>query len=153
MTKQNMIDAIYDTIADKELSFGCRIVQHPHIKKISIYLWYDIDEDSAMWREFHYVFEKWNEIPYGTSPHEYDDLLDSNWNDKIHKIIWHPVLIWDVLDYLNLIDYWLWYVRWTDTDEEATNKILLMRKSIRKPIQYQSEHCVKYIYDLIQTIK
>jgi len=137
-----MIDAIYDTIADKELSFGCRIVQHPHIKKISIYLWYDIDEDSAIWREFHYVFEKWNEIPYGTSPHEYDDLLDSNWNDKIHKIIWHPVLIWDVLDYLQSNNFL-----------SECIEILWVRNNKRKPIQYQSEHCVKYIYDLIQTIK
>ena len=26
MTKQNMIDAIYEKIADKELNFGCKII-------------------------------------------------------------------------------------------------------------------------------
>jgi len=59
------------------------------------------------------------------------------------------VMIWDLLDKLNLIDYWLWYVRWTDLDDNACDKLLLLYKKMRQPIEDQKIDCIKYVYDLI----
>jgi len=86
--------------------------------------------------------------------------------DKIYEVIWYneyifkstdsdcwsfyTIMIWDLLDKLNLIDYWLWYVRWTDVDDKACDKLLLLYKKMRQPIEKQSDECVEYTYKLLK---
>ncbi len=95
--------------------------------------------------------------------------IDRQWMiDKIYEVVkpthfafisiddwfsWRDVeyvMIWDLLDKLNLIDYWLWYVRWTDLDDKACDKLLLLYKKMRQPIEKQSDECVEYTYKLLK---
>ena len=62
----------------------------------------------------------------------------------------NPVMIWDVLDWIeknikeeNINDQW-----WKDT---AVNHLLNIYNSKRKPIEDQSELCIKFIYELVST--
>ncbi len=116
MTKQEKINAIYEKIADKTLSFGCRVIFRENIKKE--YLPYEsIMVDDRKNYDWWVLFT---------------DILNK-YIDK--KIIWHPVMIWDVLDYLKwqpeYYNIWYWW------------------KNKRKPIEDQSDKCIDYIYNLI----
>lgn len=55
------------------------------------------------------------------------------------KIIWHPVMIWDVLDYF-------WNKKWAMT----LDRILRFWENKINPIEEQSDECVDYIYGLIK---
>lgn len=120
MTKQERIDAIYEKIADKTLSFGC-LLDHGFSESRLYrytYLW--------QWYAWHeqMMFNRDNES------YEYYPSL---------KIIWHPVMIWDVLDYIqskDILKDWIWY-------------ILMYWKDKRKPIEDQPIECIEYIYNLL----
>lgn len=124
MTKQEMIDKIYEVIADKTLSFGCMVKSYYDLRIETI--------SDKFWKKFillETLSDYWNK----------EDLLDSFY------IIWHPVMIWDVLDwgfeneslYNEKYDFWIW-------------EIFGFWKEKRKPIDNQSEECITFIYNLIK---
>lgn len=107
-TKQDMLDKIYEVIADKTISNGCKYT-----------FWWDI---------------------FQVCLHSVESCKKSLWDIKI---IWHPVMIWDVLDwfYMNIelpIRDW----------RETCDIILLERNIKRKPIEKQSDECIEYVYNL-----
>ncbi len=58
----------------------------------------------------------------------------------IEEIIWHPVMIWDVLNW--------WDININLLDDRFTKLIKCFTKK-DKPIEKQSVECIDYIYDLI----
>ena len=67
------------------------------------------------------------------------------------EIIWHPVMIGDVLDWIE--PYWWVFAQSVNLDIERTRKgtlLLSVRKQKRKPIDDQSDECIDYVYSLIQ---
>lgn len=127
MNKEEKIKAIYEKIADKTLSFGCRIDYD--------YLWdwikqkwklICIDENSKR-TNYRIFFDKFN----------WRD-LDSITHKWLFDIIWHPVMIWrcDLLieKWPDYFDEWILILDlWEDKD---------------KPIENQSERCIDHIYNL-----
>lgn len=122
MDKQTMIDKIYEVVADKTLSMWC------------------------------YYF---SEITRQQEVYDW-----SIWSNYIRKIIGHPVMIWDVLDFIDDWDfanmasqiYQQDRIKIDDPDEDNITSIITildLRKEKRKPIEEQSEHCIKYIYNLL----
>ena len=124
VTREEMISVIYEEIADKTLSFWCRYTDN---------VWYD------------HKFAK-----------EYDTFYFSilpNWNtynlqkNKIKKTIGHQVMIWDVMDW----DMNRYYVSMEYSDESYSNNSYLLTerwREKRKPINEQSDVCVKFVYEL-----
>lgn len=133
LTRQQKIDAIYEKIANKELEFWCWLDSGRND-------WYLLDTSR-------YLVEK-SEWKY--------ELYESYTNNKITdivKIIWHPVMIGDVMDFLNekIRPYWLslgdgefYYAEW-----ENTAWMIDLWENKRKPIEEQSDECVGFIYNLI----
>jgi len=121
MNKQGMIDAIYEKIANKELSFGCRIMtkHNPSTEIIT-------EQD---WKYYHTV-EDFHEI-------------------EAFNIIWHPVMIWDALEYFDE-NYTFNNIWWCDDCEIIRPNIEVNQlwKKKRLPIESQSRECVTYIYNL-----
>lgn len=120
MDKQKMIDKIYEVIADKTVNFWCKI----------------------KYREKHeqrryYRHDWWQSICWQ------DQYTWCHW-ERYYKreIIWHPVMIGDVLD---------WMENNITKDEYALFHTTLgyRRRTKCKPIEEQSEECIKFIYDLI----
>ena len=117
--KQEKIDKIYKEIANKELSFGCKVLIE---NRISLIIW-----ENANWKYAVRYTWSWRIV---SQQREKKEIL---------KIFWHPVMIGDVFDYIeddhfdyadiyNLCDYW---------------------KEKTKPIGQQSEECIDYIYKLL----
>lgn len=133
MTSQEMIDKIYEVAADKTLSEWCIIQTRENSCDICSpweYCWHkQYFRKWSMWYDETIFFDRWRI--------KLEDWI-SYWEWFWYKIIWHPVMIGDVLDYLQsnsllseCIDLlWIW-----------NNK--------RKPIENQSEECITYIYNLI----
>ena len=130
MNRQDKIDKIYKEIANKELSFGCKI---------------EMEEEWEIWR-WRYVN---TELVWKDSEHYFVNQSNDDWSlfDWIdwddYKKIWHPVMIWDVLDYWdnNILQnpknsLWLY--------------ILKLWKLKRLPIEEQSDECIDYIFNLLQ---
>ena len=66
---------------------------------------------------------------------------------EVVTLVYDCVMIWDVLDWFewttNVIYFYEWHL-WA----EIAWDILSKRKDKRKPIEDQSEECIKYVYDL-----
>lgn len=151
--KATMITKIYEAMARKDLSFWCLIKQHPHIKKTTIYLWDEKNDDSCMWSRFFYVYDKYEEYPYWESPSTYSD--DFRWSNKNNKfeIIGHPVLLSDVLNYIDDNEKW--------QDDKSKHWDILLWNSLYETGKYswnyskptiddQITDCIEYIYNLIK---
>lgn len=137
MTREQKIVAIYKEMANKELTFGCTAklttkkgTQH------DVILIGDISNG-----EKYFVVK---------------DSLDKDvdWfytNDWYYEFIWHPVMIGDVIDYIE--PYWNGYAQDVKFSQERKRKIdivLLQWDKKREPIEAQSDECVEYVYNLIK---
>lgn len=149
MNKQDKINAIYKEIANKELSFGCKI-----IIECTTCSWDDIYPDTIKARYLQWDWKFWSEkskfhwdlmVDWELSSYsvKLNELWETPWNNTF-EIIWHSVLIWDVLDYWQI--NWLWLCSMNDISEA----ILLLWENKRLPINEQSEECINYIYNLIK---
>lgn len=144
-----MIDKIYECIADKTLSFGCKILQCNRISTIT-----SVSDDEEyvfvqsymVWSELFWQNDEWYEVFW------YKNLgFEVVKNVLIDEIIWHPVMIGDVLG-------WLWqkdipfviYEWWITERWIVILKIDNWREEKRKPIEDQSDECITFIYNLIQ---
>lgn len=121
---EEKIKKIYEVIANKELSFGC--IYTPDI-----------------WRLYGKVIEGENKRFYV-----------HNWETPCHvNIIGHPVMIGDVLDWLqnNGIDFKAYkdVPRWK-TYTSPTDMIRMLWQKKRLPIEDQPQECIGYIHWLIQ---
>lgn len=124
MTRDEKIAKIYEVIADKTLSYGCKMESYynqeihrlSYAKNIKYLIWLD---------------DYCNE----------EDLLDS-W-----KIIWHPVMIWDVLERM-IYDQDLCFdgymLIWNNNDDEP------IRKKLKEPIENQTDACINFIYKIVK---
>ena len=80
MTKQEMIEKIYERVADKTLNRWCRFMAYNRLYEVDANYFHDDD--------YGYCTEPWEVIQ-----HIYKI-------GNIDKIIWHLVKLWDVLDYI-----------------------------------------------------
>jgi len=122
MNKEQKLEAIYDKIANKELSFGCKILTDKWIRKVV-----SVNATNII-NEKHYRNNKQNIL-----------------------IIWHPVMIWDVLDYI-----WIWSKTISGSVIKNTYDIEIMLnlwKYKRRPIEEQDNEVIDYIYNLITNKK
>lgn len=129
MTREEKIRAIYKTIANKDLTFGCKIIIDGEMATI-------IEEDKY-WEWLTILREDWWVTKDETS-YEFTE-------------IWHPVMIWDVLDYIE--PYWKGYaqdVRFSKERKRKIDIVLLQWDKKRKPIESQSDECIDFIYNLIK---
>lgn len=150
MTREEKLEAIYKEMANKERSIGCRI----NVKYRAYYHWetggevsYSKEDDLIVWVDW---VARNGDIELSKA-----DLseVDPNWYiealETLVKIIWHPVMIGDVLNWIDNkmgvsnCEYEEFVV------EEANISVLLWREYL-KPIEEQSEECINYVYSLIQ---
>lgn len=88
-TREEMITKIYQEIADKTLSFGCRVIDLNHQ-----FFWKnDPIEMISLLSDIKYLKDDWiNFLHYRWSPTIHlseDEIMNSN----NYKIIWHDVVI------------------------------------------------------------
>ena len=133
MNREQKIEAIYNKVADKTLSFWCKVLDNS---------WWDTWYAHIIISQ--YDEKIWNVIE--CSSWRYDRLYKCLWHmNNMWKIIWHPIYIWDVLDYIRelfkinpQIDYW-----------KLTNKIITFWELERKPLEEQDDLCIDYLFNLI----
>lgn len=168
-TKQQKIDAIYEKIANKELSFGCRLIVETTWLCHSCSSWYDNEYTWIVYEHCTFIWDfrdgKWiskskewdliNEleaIMHNDGSEEDKTEIDlfkyysgishgqECWEREnttyFHKIIWHPVMIGDVMEYFyGSVRFSEWAKYW---------------KKLTKPIEEQSDECVDFVYNLIK---
>lgn len=125
MTREEKIAKIYDVIADKTLSYGCKMKSYYN-------------------QEIHRLSYAKN-IKYLILLDDYcneEDLLDS-W-----KIIWHPVMIWDVLNWIENKHHWT-YDSYNESPWTHIYNCLIWRPEKHRSIEEQNNDCVDFVYDLI----
>lgn len=142
-TKQEMLDKIYEVIADKTESFWClaRIcdmyslswwvetismskpmpISHINRKFLTKTEWL-IGKDKITVMDWEDGYRYYNNIAW-------------NW---IYTVIWHPVMIWDVLDYME---------KWPNFFDEIIPVVDLWIH-LRKPIDEQPMKIIEYVYNL-----
>ncbi len=132
MNKEEIIEAIYEKIADKTLSFGCWCIVEKFVSKRQICSMVYQDDKNDM--NYFYTKEKWNVY--------------------IEDIIWHPVMIWDVLYYIEQNAWnnkWLVNIWWLDEIYRDYDWMLFdLWEDKRKSIENQSKKCIEWVYNLIK---
>jgi hypothetical protein len=127
ITREQKIDAIYEKIADKTLNFGCNIIID--WKNATL-----VGKNSVL----AYKNDTWNWI---------FEIYFQSIEDKNYKIIWHPVMIGDVLHYL--CHEWS-HPNATITQNNIDNVYYNWNDSAyNKPIDNQSNACIDLVYSLI----
>lgn len=149
MTREEKISAIYKEIANKELTLGCRIFIDREMATV-------IEEDKY-WEWLTILREDWWVTKDETS-YEF-------------TMMWHPVTIWDVLDYFkdkrfyctkckkivgwrDVSDDQLWGEYYCDICNENSlwdieDDIIFYWFKKRESIEAQEDQCIDYIYNLI----
>lgn len=132
MDKQQMLTKIYEVIADKILSFGCKVIMRDTDIK------YGTNICCPDWLAYYHNDGRWW--------FEFD-------KSKLVEIIWHPVMLGDVLDWIEKNK-----MEWANRDHleeekyefwDMLNYLCAMRWTKNQPIDNQSEDCIKYVYDLL----
>ena len=168
-TKQEKIDYIYKKIADKNLSFGCKVLITEYWKrKWKINIIKNSNKDNY-WKDktnisFIDKIENWSNClscidnddinrEYFNTYHWYDNIKNKE-KFTYFKIIWHPVMIWDICDYLeknNLLEYIDWIIYDDVWDIQQFNSYILADYKLkRRPIEEQDTKCIDLIYNLIK---
>ena len=142
MTREEKISAIYQEMANKKLKLWCKCKSHN---------WENV------------IFIRKNKTWSYLSIRENEEFTVSLWYTT--EIIWHPVMIGDVLDWIenkkfnvNVPIMWFWF---DDGDYSDETKLFLIQKhysekacilweSKRLSIEEQSDECIDYVYSLIQ---
>lgn len=152
MTREEKLEAIYKEMANKELTFGCKV-------KINKWI-YEIINRKNGWFLSSYKGKYWD--IHNTI------VIEDGVNSRcysIQKIIWHPVMIGDVLNWIdnkkfNVDDPMIWLF-YDPKKMDYETKLFLVQDYLfwrvngywrkkRKPIEEQSEECIDYVYSLIQ---
>lgn len=122
MNREEKIAAIYDAMANKKRTFGCRCKRN--------------DGEDV-------IFIRQNKTWTYLSIRENEEFTVSLW--YIPEIIWHPVMIWDVLNYCSS------YI--SDWDDSVDSQIDLLSYwgDYRLPIEDQPEECIDFVHS--QTLK
>lgn len=171
MEKQQMLERIYEVIADKQLSLGCvlkfnekdmdnkywPIVLFKYIRQWSSssewYDWYRTqrwDLVCANMRQWEFKFiTKWYRSSMHRQPDEEGETICDEMVNKYFTIIWHPVMVGDVLDWIRWDAWDALYKKYNDI--QVLQLKILKYFSPRKPIDDQSEKCIKFVYDLLPT--
>ena len=165
MQKEEMIKAIYEKVADKTLSFGCIVywaydyeneleILHLFRKCFYSYKWIYWDEIIPIDKDIYVLIYKWDETILNPIDYEYFNKdLENEAEWSIQWIIWHPVMIGDVLDYIDSIefnhpnDFIKWY---KEKYPIIIDTLFTDWKEKRKSIEEQSDDCITYIYNLIK---
>ena len=160
MTREEKIEEIYEVIADKTLSFGCRLVMFDIVWRTIdytmdiVYMWDEelfIDTSCSWWKcwndvKIHKI--KWDHITVLESIcWDRDDYWASaDYLKSKYKTIGHPVMIGDVLDWYCNVYYsnTYWPKEYKDIDLCWWEK--------RKPIEEQSDECINFIHSLITNV-
>lgn len=184
-SRQEMIDAIYEKIANKDLSFGCRImlknqeivmenqpVEYGTLENYEV-VWSIIGRYWTLhwWRVtveiekiyFNDSFYSEEEVSDGFKE-EFSFNEDDEEKDWNLEIIGHPVMIGDVMDYienitLDKIYSYIWVKKEEIPDlilqktKDAMMKIFPLWKQKRLPIEDQPDECIDFIYNLILCTK
>lgn len=159
-TKQEKIDAIYEKIANKDLSFGCRImlknqeivmenqpVEYGTLENYEVvwsiigrywtlYWWWVTVEIEKIY--FNDSFYSEEEVSDGFKE-EFSFDEDNEEKDWNLEIIGHPVMISDVMEYFyGSVRFSEWWKCW---------------RKLTKPVEEQSDECIDFIYNLILCTK
>lgn len=151
MTREQKLEAIYEEMANKEASFGCR---YKFIKKYQYCDW--------AW------FEPWDIITLCKRDAKYEDsflttffrdiaLIKKDVYDYV-EIIWHPVMIGDVLRQIRLLAGYALdndLIKKSDFGNviaQHNYRITQIWEDFREPIDTQSDECIDYVYSLIPSI-
>lgn len=134
MLKEEKITKIYKLIADKTLSFWCKIKVFDFVGNSYITTIIEMHTDWS-------IYSTINDKQY------YADYEQS------FQVIWHSVMLWDILNWREkqypaniLLDYWDW--------SEFSSTVLDIVSNFtekNKPIDEQSDTCVDFLYHLMQT--
>lgn len=142
LTKGKKIAKIYAEIADKTLSFWCRLLIRT-------------SPDGYAWTnrgKYMLLREENDELAYLHSVLSLDDPAEVEIYDNCRmygtEVVWHQVMLWDVLDRIEskLEDNYFLNFYTEDLIMDICNK----RKYKRKPIEEQDENCISFVYSLIK---
>lgn len=131
MTKEEKLKAIYKEMANKELTFGCKVYV---VDASWIVVGCDKDWVNVRWENLGTTLKK---------------------NNPDITVVWHQVMIWDVLEWLeykmpiklkDVMDLTVFF----QTSYITTTKLINIWKKKSEPIDNQPDYCIDYVMELIE---
>jgi len=150
-----MIDKIYKVIADKSLTQWCKIDYYEPIDDYwnwfttqyiigNIYMFEGEDSEvkPMIVQVIDYIRDWWYETEDQFRSNMYPITIKDIENDHHYDVIWHPVMLWTVLDR---------YEKLPHAEVYTDNSLVIVKawKDKRKPIEEQPDTLIEYIYNLL----
>ncbi len=129
MTREEKLEAIYKDMANKELTLGCKLTVVESFWPCNWVVFYSDSLGSKVLRD------------------DWRRTTETKNND--FSIIWHPVMIGDVLDWIER-KMGISNHEYEESIIEEANMAVLLWGEYLKPIEEQSDECIDYVYSLIQ---
>jgi hypothetical protein len=140
MDRQSMLDKIYEKIADKTLSFWCKLIRHTNdwLTKKYYILW--------PWRSA----KRWiSSIPFWSMDLEFDENMISKSSWDWYEIIWHPVSLARVLSELWDRYRYQWWEILDWYDNCVCTRKLLTDSGEEAMLDDQSDETIRAILSLL----
>ena len=167
MTRAEKISAIYKEMANKEETFWCKVLVDTQ-KRFRNRLESESGIEDTIIGKIRDPddFRKFNLEDNWPS---YDDWQRSNIDEEeftcITEVIWHPVMIWDVIDWIEKKEFdvnkpipWFWFEEDEELDDKSKlhliqdyyiDNLISYWDKKRESIESQSEDCIDFVYSLI----
>ena len=148
-TQQEMIKEIYEEMADKTLSIGCKCISKSHWE-VLISLLFNLGSYNIL------SYNIWDKLPSGEPI--YFEYQWMSWNtdiDDIIEIIWHPLRIGDVLDWMQKTDCWVAPQIWDWKTMKEKAELIILDKRIEKkeymPLEWWKywDGIIDYLYSFV----
>lgn len=169
MTKKEMLADIYKAIANKTLSFGCRIENKnwdPYEDWI-VTKFIALGSSSSDWYDEYIKFPNKNRMVFSDfrtgelnyldmfrNPFKYDfkewESCSRETIEKYYNIIGHPVMLGDVLDWVDKKLKWVYKDKSIMSEMDRVFQYLPQYWGLRRwPIDEQDEPTIKFVRDLL----
>ena len=144
MTREKKLEAIYKDMANKEVSFWCLAKTNE-------------DKTEMICSKLTNDWTSFSTIPYPDGRRCWFttiyNLRNSEWINldskrTIKEIIGHPVMIGEVLDWIDK-KIWISNHEYEEFVINEVNIAILLWGEYPKPIEEQSDECIDYVYSLI----
>lgn len=142
---QEQLKAIYKEIANKELSFGCKVKLRTNVWPQTCWVW-EIEDSET--KEISII-----------QPNTMMFSIERYTTNQIGEIIWHPILIGDILWYIDSNCNWVHNEDWSKSRDMKKHKEMIISVyyyfiwRYNKTIDQQSEECIMYVYNLLKQWK
>ena len=168
MNREQKIEAIYQEMSYRELTLWCKVrIYYTNYPNLADKYFWEVTEYIEVVLMGNSYFEDWQSVKYEELENSFleedccglevfNPIRLQHYRDLFVKIIWHPVMIGDVISYLRkpfekFVEWQPVGENWlVDSYSKNINNLLVKWFDTSTSIEEQDDECIDFVYSLIK---